>query len=616
MEMPASGGSLLHTMTLPIHFQLGLVKRCVYQGINLGVGNQMPGEERVVSKIFVKVDGTDLGDEVMALVQEVVVDQSAHLPAMFTILILDKVEGRDGSLQILDNGPFDLTKEVEIEAAKEDGSRVKLVKGEITALEPNFGSGMDATLLVRGYDKSHRLRRNQITRTFLNQKDSDVATTIAGEVGLGTEIETTSIVYDYILQNNQTNMGFLHQRAQRIGFEVFVDDDKLYFRKPPPSSSPEVTLRYGEDLMSFRPSMTLAHQVNEVVVRGWDVSKKEAIVGKAKKGELYPKIQESKDGATWAESFGSATKIVVDQPVISQAEANELALARLNELSGEFILAEGVAFRRPDVKAGIIVKIESIGERFSGNYLVTSANHVWNASGFETIFSVTGTQRNTLTEEISPQQPIERWSGVAVGVVTNTDDPEDWGRVKVKFPWLSDDAESDWARVSSAGAGSEGGIFTVPEVNDEVVVAFEHGDLHRPYILGGLWNGKDKIPADGAGAASGEKPKVRTWTSRTGHKITMHDDADNKIDIVTAGGHKISLNDKDSKLEIEASGGATLTVDNAGKVELKSNSDITIEAQGNMELKSLRNMKLNATGNMDLQATGPVNVKGATVNLN
>lgn len=576
----------------------------------------MPGEERVVSKIFIKVDGTDLSDEVMAFVQEVVVDQSAYLPVMFTISIQDKIEGRDGSLKMLDSGPFDLTKEVEIEAAKEDGTRAKLVKGEITAMEGNIAAGMDATLLVRGYDKSHRLHRNQRTRTFLNKKDSEIAQSMAGEVGLSAQVETTTTVYDYIIQNNQTDMNFLHQRASRIGFEVFVEDNKLFFRKPPNSGGPSLTLQLGVDLQSFRVDMTLARQVSEVIVRGWDIRKKEAIVGKAKQGALYPKIGESKNGAEWAKSFGEASEVVVDQPVISQAEANALAEARLNELSGDFVQAEGSAFRRPDIKAGIIVKIEGTGQRLSGDYLVTSATHIWNHSGLITEFSVTGTPRYTLTEQISPQQPVERWTGVVVGVVTNTDDPEDWGRIKVQYPWLGDDAESDWARVSSAGAGSEGGLYTVPEVNDEVVVAFEHGDLHRPFVLGGLWNGKDKIPADGAGASSGEKPKVRTWTSRTGHKITMHDDADNKIDIVTAGGHKISLNDKETKLEIVASGGATLTVDSGGNLDVKSNSNVTTESKGNMELKALGNLKLNATGNIDIQASGMVNVKGSAVNLN
>ncbi len=98
------------------------------------------------------------------------------------------------------------------------------------------------------------------------------------------------------------------------------------------------------------------------------------------------------------------------------------------------------------------------------------------------------------------QQPVGsveaegRIYGVVVGVVTNNKDDEGLCRVKVKFPWLVDDDESYWARLVSPMAGKERGIVFLPEVEDEVLVVFEHGDVNRPYILGALWNGEDKPP--------------------------------------------------------------------------------------------------------------------------
>ena len=103
---------------------------------------------------------------------------------------------------------------------------------------------------------------------------------------------------------------------------------------------------------------------------------------------------------------------------------------------------------------------------------------------------------------------------MVTAIVTNTDDPNDWGRVKVKFPWMTDDAESDWARVAGIGAGPEAGFFVMPDVDDEVLVTFAHGDFSQPFVLGGLWNGQNNPPPEAAGAASGEKPLVRTWHSR------------------------------------------------------------------------------------------------------
>jgi uncharacterized protein involved in type VI secretion and phage assembly len=174
---------------------------------------------------------------------------------------------------------------------------------------------------------------------------------------------------------------------------------------------------------------------------------------------------------------------------------------------------------------------------------------------------------------------------------------------------MTDDAESDWARVVGAGAGPEAGLFVMPEVGDEVVVAFEHGDFSRPFVLGGLWNGQHKPPPEAANAAGGEKPLVRTWHSRTGHLITMYDNADNKVEIMTAGGHKIVLDDAKTKIEITSKGGLTLILDD-------SSSKITFKGSGEVEVKSSGNMKLEAGGNLDLKASGQVNVKGAMINLN
>jgi phage protein D/phage baseplate assembly protein gpV len=562
----------------------------------------MPDERTLTSQVYIQLDGSNVQQPVMNKLAELLVDQHTHLPDMFTIRL------HDPELKLLDEGPFDLTKEVEIAAETAGGEKKTLMKGEITALEPSFDEGMIAELTVRGYDKSHRLYRQTKSRAFLNKKDSDLADEIARDAGLQAEIDSTSTVYDHIYQHNQSDLAFLMQRAWRIGYECYVSDGKLYFRRPP-SGGEGVTLTWGEDLISFHPRMTLSEQVDEVIVRGWDVDKQTAIVGQAQNGKLYPEIEESKDGAGWAGTFGSGKKVIVDQPVVSQAEANELAAARLDEISGGFIEAEGVAFRRPDIKAGKRVKLEALGQRLSGSYLVTSATHIYTAEGLQTRFAVRGTRTGSLAEQVARRRPIRQWLGVVTAVVTNTDDPQDWGRVKVKFPWMTDDAESAWARVVGIGAGPEAGYYVMPDVDDEVLVAFEHGDFSRPVVLGGLWNGQHQIPPEAAGAASGEKPQVRTWRSRSGHAFTMYDDADKKVDVVTADGHKITLDDAQKKIEITSKGGLTVTLDDGS-------SKITIESGNEIGVKATGNMKLEAGANLDIEAGGQVNVKGAMINLN
>src|SRR5215472_353851 len=121
---------------------------------------------------------------------------------------------------------------------------------------------------------------------------------------------------------------------------------------------------------------------------------------------------------------------------------------------------------------------------------------------------------HSLFDLLSPagQHESDRIYGVVVGIVTNNQDPDGMGRVKVKFPWLSDQDESWWARIATVMAGSSRGSYFLPEVNDEVMVAFEHGDVRFPYVLGALWNGKDSPPTTN----SDGKNSIRLIKSRSG----------------------------------------------------------------------------------------------------
>lgn len=559
----------------------------------------MPETSELTSQVYISIGGTEVQRTTMQQIIEVSVDQNAHLPGEFVIRL------HDPGMELLDNGPFDLTKEIEIKAAKEDGQKISLIKAEITALEPDFAEGMICELTVRGYDKSHRLFREMVSKSYLNKKDSDLANDIAQQANLSAEVETTQAVYDLIYQHNQSNLAFLMQRAWRIGFECFVADGKLYFRKPPTNES-GLTITWGNDLLSFRPRITLAEQVDEVIVKGWDPEKQEPIVGRASRGNLYPKVEEPKDGASWAQGFGRGRLVIVDQPVISQAEADVLAAARLDEISGAFVEAEGVAFRRPDLRAGQMVKLEGLGQRFSGSYLITSARHEFTSDGLKTYFAVRGTRSGLLADQMGGAPVSQRWPGVVTAVVTNTDDPKGWGRVKVKFPWMADDAESDWARLVGPGASQEAGLIAVPEVGDEVVVVFEHGDFNRPFILGGLWNGQADIPPEVKGESSGEQPKVRAWRTNGGHSIALYDDSKKKVEIITIDGLKITLDDSGKKIILE---------NNQVKVTAEQ-SKIIIDGGSEVEIKSSGNLKLNASGNIDINASGQVTIKGAVINLN
>ena len=205
---------------------------------------------------------------------------------------------------------------------------------------------------------------------------------------------------------------------------------------------------------------------------------------------------------------------------------------------------------------------------------------------------------------LSEKRPEARLYGVTVGVVTNNQDPDGLGRVKVKFPWLSDDVESHWARVVTPMAGNDRGLFFLPEVDDEVLVAFEHGSPEFPYVLGALWNGKDKAPESND---DGEN-NMRTIKSRSGHVVRLDDtDGSEKIEIVDgSGANSIVISTADNTITITAD--ADITIESgSGKLILSGNG---------IEIKSQAEVKVEAGANMDLKASGQLNIKGTTVNIN
>jgi phage protein D len=163
-----------------------------------------------------------------------------------------------------------------------------LIVGEVTALEPEFHKDAAPTLVVHGYDRLHRFRRGRKTRSFINAKDSEIAEQIARDLQLRSQVEETQILHDYLLQNNQTDIDFLVERARRIRYEVIVRDQTLYFRKAANATGEVVSLEYGSHLQSFYPRLNTLRQVSEVLVQGGIQSRK-AIVGQARQGDEVSK---------------------------------------------------------------------------------------------------------------------------------------------------------------------------------------------------------------------------------------------------------------------------------------------------------------------------------------
>ena len=205
--------------------------------------------------------------------------------------------------------------------------------------------------------------------------------------------------------------------------------------------------------------------------------------------------------------------------------------------------------------------------------------------------------RNELLRSMLATYDLEgKCYGVVVGIVTNNQDPDNMHRVKVRFPWLGPDDESNWARVANPMAGNGRGIYFLPEVDDEVLLAFEHGSIEHPYVVGSLWNGKDQAHENNSDGANNN----RSIKSRSGHVMRLCDSSgDEKIEIIDkTGNNKIVISASGNKIVIEAIGDIEIT---------SSTGKITLSGVG-IELKSQTNV--------DISANALVNIKGTLVNIN
>jgi phage protein D/phage baseplate assembly protein gpV len=566
----------------------------------------MPTQPALIRQLYVKIAGAQLETEVMNDLFRVEVESSLHVPSMCVLSL------HDTNARWTNADTFALGAEIQVGVADEQGrGETRLFVGEITGLEPDFGEGTVVDLTVRAYDRSHRLHRGAHTRTYQNMTDSDIAGAVAQAVGLQAEVDATSVTHEHVYQHGQTHMAFLRERARLIGRELTVRDRTLCFKEPQPNGGEAVSLEWGVQLKSFRPIMTLGDQVNEVTVKGWDAMNKRELVGQAQRGQAAPQIGDRHPGGEVAQqALGEAADLIVRAGVQSQSEADVVAQSVLEEHESAFVEAEGKCQGTPALQAGCTVEISALGARFSGRYRVTSARHLWATSqDYVTWFRVTGRRGDTLRELVADSAAVrDRWP-LMTGVVTNNNDPENQGRVRCKFPWLDGDLESGWARVVGLGAAGGRGAFCLPEVNDEVLVGFEQGDMGRPFVLGGLWSGAEAPPISASDAVVNGNVVQRVWVTRAGHKVVFSDENPATIRVESVAGHKLMIDDDNAKIELTTAGGNTLVLDDNGrKIAIQSGGEIALQASTNLSVK--------ASGNMNLEASGTLTVKGSIIQLN
>lgn len=575
-------------------------------------------------KWVVTIGGSDLPDDVDHLVNYLLVDSSTNQPDMFVASF------RDPERVVLAKSGATIGATVTVKVVTQGSpGGISLFSGEVTAL----GAEQDATgtyTTVRGYDQSHRFLRGRVTQTYQNMTYSDIVNKVINRAGLQAgQVDGTSSVFPYVAQNNISDWQFLNRLAREVGYSLTVSDGQVDFKAPPDASTGpdkgDMTapgdpgqIVMGTDLLRVRAVVTAAEQVSQVEVRGWDPGSKQAVSATKSAGTISASLPTVEPGDL-AGAFGSPTLLSTSVPYSSDAEVNSAAEAIADHIAGAFAELDGMVRGNANLKAGSAVSLALLGDPFDGKYVLSAARHRFHPEeGYTTGFTVSGRNQRSLLG-LSAAGPggagamalaggAPAVPGVVTALVTDVNDPDGLGRVKVSFPWLSDQCTTDWARLAQLGAGQDRGAVFLPEVNDEVLVAFDRGDWRMPYVIGCLYNGVDTPPlGDGLIDGSSGAVKRRGLISKQGHALVfLDDDSANGLCLLSADrNHRLSLNQGTTTVKLSSSG--QVTIDGAQGVSISSDSDIDIEADGALSLKG---------ASVSISADADVSVSGQPIKLN
>ena len=591
--------------------------------------------------VLVGSDGAQLSDMATRCLARTEVDTHLLLPSMFALSFEDLTGAA------LKDAGLDIGVQVQVRS----GANGKLITGEVTAIE-GFYQGPGGLTVVRGYDLCHRLQRARRTRSFEEMTDSDIATQLANEANLTLgEITPTTTIHHHLLQCNQTDWEFLAQRAAETGFQFGMADGKFRFHAAATVSgegadSPE--LRIQDTLLSFEPRVTAANVTPNVEVRVWDPLRATlstasptpptsagasavspqgltAVAGMFSTGGADGDGQGSAGGANLGPA-PSPTAYVVNTVPLDGADAAASALAA--SVGGSFAEAEGEAIGDPRILPGTTVKISGVPDRFPTQWLVTRARHVFDLTelGYRTEFSAGGRHdRSLLGLTATGAAGQVRIPGLACGIVTDIGD--DHARVRLALPWLSPQAQTDWAPVAQFGAGKRSGAMFLPEIGDEVLVGFEFGDPRRPYVIGGLVTEQSNYSLGGspikkgAGAADTSVAR-RGFISASGNGLVFHDEMGedpkpqvSQIALGTGDGTLgLGIDLVQGSLELtcdpgDPSGQLTIKCGQAGTVNIVTGQGGTVTIDGGDSLT------LKAATSITVQSQGTVSVSGQSISL-
>lgn len=416
-----------------------------------------------------------------------------------------------------------------------------LFAGEVTAVEYVHATGGAREVRVRGYDVLHRLRKRQPVRAHVQVTLEDLARELGSTLGLSVQASAPGPLWRHLIQHNQSDLEFLVEHADRCGLYPVLHGDTLRLLTLEGEGAP-VPLLLGETLLEATVEVNGDASCREVSAEGWDPQRAEAHVGHAER----PRVGRGVDARVEPGRVGGEPRrSLVDEAAEGIPHVDAAAQAELDYRSAREVVLTAVAEGDARLRPGARVEVRGVAAAVAGRYVLTAVTHRVDARrGFI----------SELSSAPPPRRPRTRASAVTLGVVSRVDDPDGKGRVRATLPAYGG-VETDWMQVLAAGGGAGKGLMLLPDVGDTVLLALGGEDPARGVVVGGLYG------AGGPPDAGVEGGSVRRYT------------------LLTAGGHRLRLDDEARTLRLEDASGSYLELAPGG-VRLHAKAALDIEAPG------------------------------------
>jgi phage baseplate assembly protein gpV len=517
-----------------------------------------------------------------------------------------------------------------------------LFRGTVTGVDLEQMASSVPELVVVADDDAYKLTRGNHVVTYLNGTYVEALRVLASRAGISINVQQGGLPMDYLLQAG-SDLDFLNAVADRLGYAWYIDDTGTLVVEPLTRGRSVATLSLGTTLLEFAVRAS-GLRPTAVSVYGWSPDQQANVTDSSSgtsSGETPSFLSKYTAGAPASELRSAPTAVTEPRP-LTAAEAKELANARYDDWSSAAIVARGSLSVNSAIKPGVTVTVTNAGPA-SGDYLVTEVEHIYDGSGFSTKFVSGSRHPARLVDTLGPEgsDPGFTMAGLVVGVVTDNNDPDSAGRVKVRYTGVSGDVESPWARVVTLGGGAARGAVFNPEITDEVLVGFEHGDTRRPVVIGGLFSNQNALPTGSAYVAEG-KVNYRRIASRKNHIVEFADGVEpaqqhvllplgtaahklrlgaDRFDIEVEQGKGLTIKAGSAKFDISAAGDVTIEGNN---VTIKANAAVTVEGNTQATIKSntqtvvqsTAEVQVKGTATTSVESSGLLTLKGTMVAIN